>query len=189
MSKIRMIKTEVDGLYILEPTVFEDERGYFLETYNKNDMREVGLDIEFVQDNQSMSKKGVLRGLHYQKQFPQGKLIRVIRGEIFDVAVDMRMDSCTYVTWYGVILSEKNRKQFYISEGFAHGFLVLSEVAELCYKVTDYYHPNDEDGIIWNDPDIGIKWPNVIGDMLRDGTKLVLSDKDKSWKRLCKINN
>ena len=153
-------------------------------------MQEAGLDMEFVQDNQSMSTKGVLRGLHFQKQFPQGKLVRVIKGKVFDVAVDMRKGSKTFGKWYGVKLTEENKKQFYISEGFAHGFLVLSDVAEFCYKVTDFYHPNDEGGIAWNDPAIGIDW-GVIGEYkgsadpagytLPDGTTLNLSEKDKNW--------
>lgn len=163
-----------------------------METYNLNDMKEAGLDMVFVQDNQSMSTKGVLRGLHYQKEYPQGKLVRVIKGTVFDVAVDLRRDSKTYGKWYGVELSEENKKQFYIPEGFAHGFLVLSDEAEFCYKVTDFYHPGDEGGLAWNDPEIGIKWPKVIGEYsgstspkgykMEDGTLLNLSDKDKQMK-------
>ena len=191
MGKIKVEKTYLDGLYIIEPTVFGDDRGYFVETYNQNDMKEAGLNMVFVQDNQSMSKKGVLRGLHFQKSFPQGKLVRVIRGRVFDVAVDLRKDSKTYGKWFGIELSAENKKQFYISEGFAHGFLVLSDVAEFCYKVTDFYHPNDEGGIAWNDPNIGIEWPELIGDYkgnasaegysLADGTQLCLSEKDQKW--------
>ena len=188
MSKIKVTKTDIQGLYIIQPTVFSDERGYFVETYNKNDLAEAGLNMEFVQDNQSMSKKGVLRGLHYQKHFPQAKLVRVIRGEVFDVAVDIRKHSATYGKWHGVILSAENKKQFYIPEGFAHGFMVLSNEAEFCYKVTDFYHPNDEGGIIWNDPEIGIEWPNICEDMLNDGTKLILSEKDKKWRKLSSTN-
>ena len=145
----------------------------------------------FVQDNQSMSVKGVLRGLHFQKEYPQGKLVRVIKGRVFDVAVDLRTDSATYGKWYGVELTEENKKQFYISEGFAHGFLVLSDTAEFCYKVTDFYHPGDEGGLAWNDPAIGITWPELVGDYpgsaaaqgytLSDGTPLNLSDKDQKW--------
>lgn len=162
-----------------------------METYNQNDMNEAGLDMVFVQDNQSCSVKGVLRGLHFQKQFPQGKLVRVIKGSVFDVAVDLRSDSETYGKWFGVELTEKNKKQFYIPEGFAHGFLVLSDIAEFCYKCTDFYHPGDEGGLAWNDPEIDIKWPQLVGEysgsadsegyMLSDGTKLNLSDKDKKW--------
>ena len=194
MGQIKVSKTPIEGLYIIEPTVHGDERGYFMETYNQKDMKEAGLNMVFVQDNQSMSSKGVLRGLHFQKQFPQGKLVRVIKGKVFDVAVDLREGSKTYGKWYGVELTEENKKQFYISEGFAHGFLVLSDVAEFCYKVTDFYHPGDEGGLAWNDPSIGIKWPNVIGEYkgsadsssytLIDGTPLTLSDKDKNWKTL-----
>ena len=192
MGQIKVEKNVggIEGLHIIEPAVHGDSRGYFTETYNKRDMQEARLDMEFVQDNQSMSTKGVLRGLHFQKQFPQGKLVRVIKGKVFDVAVDMRKGSKTFGKWYGVKLTEENKKQFYISEGFAHGFLVLSDVAEFCYKVTDFYHPNDEDGIGWNDPAIGIDW-GVIGEYkgsadpagytLPDGTPLNLSEKDKNW--------
>ena len=168
----------ISGLYVIEPTVFKDERGYFMEVYNKRDFEEAGLDMDFVQDNQSMSVKGVLRGLHYQKQYPQGKLVRAIRGSVFDVAVDLRTHSQTYGMWYGVELTEENKKQFYIPEGFAHGFLVLSDVAEFSYKCTDFYHPGDEGGLIYNDPDIGVEWP------MSEGMELILSEKDKKWGRL-----
>ena len=191
MSQIKVTKCPIEGLYVIEPAVHGDSRGYFMETYNQNDMHEAGLDMVFVQDNQSMSTKGVLRGLHFQKQYPQGKLVRVIRGRVFDVAVDLRADSATYGKWYGVELTEENKKQFYISEGFAHGFLVLSDEAEFCYKVTDFYHPGDEGGLAWNDPEIGITWPELTGEYsgsaspegyaLPDGTKLNLSEKDTKW--------
>jgi len=185
MGQIKVTKCSIDGLYIIEPTVHGDSRGYFMETYSLRDMQEAGLDMVFVQDNQSMSCKGVLRGLHYQKQFPQGKLVRVIRGRVFDVAVDLRADSVTYGKWYGVELSEENKKQFYISPGFAHGFLVLSDSAEFCYKCTDFYHPGDEGGLAWNDSAIGIVWPEVVtgaeGPALADGTPLQLSEKDLHW--------
>lgn len=191
MGQIKVSKCQIEGLYIIEPAVHGDHRGYFMETYNQNDMREAGLNMNFVQDNQSMSTKGVLRGLHFQKQYPQGKLVRVIKGNVFDVAVDLRKGSKTYGQWYGVELTEENKKQFYISEGFAHGFLVLSDVAEFCYKVTDFYHPGDEAGLAWNDPEIGIKWPQLVGEYqgtasaeryhLEDGTKLNLSEKDEKW--------
>ncbi len=161
---------------MIEPTVFYDERGYFVETYNQKDFEEAGLTMVFVQDNQSMSVKGVLRGLHYQKQYPQGKLVRVVKGAVFDVAVDLRAGSATYGKWYGVELSAENKKQFYIPEGFAHGFLVLS--AEFAYKCTDFYHPGDEGGLIWNDPAIGVKWP------IEDGQQLIISEKDQKWGRL-----
>lgn len=194
MGQIKVTNTEIEGLYVIEPAVHGDSRGYFMETYNQNDMHEAGLDMVFVQDNQSMSVKGVLRGLHFQKQYPQGKLVRVIRGEVFDVAVDLREGSRTYGKWYGILLSAENKKQFYISEGFAHGFLVLSDVAEFCYKVTDFYRPGDEGGLAWNDPEIGIEWPQLSGEYagtadssgytLADGTPLNLSDKDKLWKGL-----
>lgn len=194
MGKITVTKCPIEGLYIIEPTVYGDSRGYFMETYNQQDMHDAGLDMVFVQDNQSMSVKGVLRGLHFQKEYPQGKLVRAIKGKVFDVAVDMRKDSATYGQWYGVELSEENKKQFYISEGFAHGFLVLSDVAEFCYKVTDFYHPGDEGGLAWNDPKIGIEWPQLVGEYkgnasaegysLCDGTPLILSDKDQKWNNL-----
>lgn len=194
MGQIRVTKTPIEGLFVIEPTVHGDSRGYFMETYNQNDMREAGLNMTFVQDNQSMSTKGVLRGLHFQKQFPQGKLVRVIRGKVFDVAVDLRVGSKTYGQWFGIELSEENKKQFYISEGFAHGFLVLSDVAEFCYKCTDFYHPGDESGLAWNDPEIGITWPSLQGAYsgsadaegytLSDGTPLNISEKDRRWDTL-----
>jgi dTDP-4-dehydrorhamnose 3,5-epimerase len=178
----------IEGLLVITPTVHGDDRGYFMETYNQNDLKEAGYDMVFVQDNQSMSTKGVLRGLHFQKQFPQGKLVRVIKGKVFDVAVDIRKGSSTYGKWFGIELSEENKKQFYIPEGFAHGFLVLSDIAEFCYKCTDFYHPNDEGGIAWNDPKIGIRWPGLHGTYkgnasgegycLGDGTPINLSGKD-----------
>ena len=163
MGQIKVTKAPIEGLYIIEPTVHGDNRGYFMETYNRKDMEEAGLNMVFVQDNQSMSTKGVLRGLHTQRKYPQGKLVRVIRGRVFDVAVDVRPGSETYGKWYGVELTEENKKQFYISEGFAHGFLVLSDVAEFCYKVTDFYHPEDEMGIAWTDPDIPPAGPEGVG--------------------------
>lgn len=196
MGQIKVTSVPIEGLYVIEPTIHGDNRGYFVETYNQKDMHEAGLDMVFVQDNQSMSKKGVLRGLHFQKQFPQGKLVRVIKGEVFDVAVDLRSGSSTYGQWYGEILTAENHKQFYISEGFAHGFLVLSDEAEFCYKVTDFYRPRDEGGLAWNDPEIGIIWPGITGTYsgsadssgytLADGTPLTLSDKDKKWAGLSK---
>ena len=178
MGKITVTPCDIEGLYVIEPTVFKDERGYFVETYNQNDMKEAGLDMVFVQDNQSMSTRGVLRGLHFQKQFPQGKLVRVVRGKVFDVAVDLRSESKTYGKWFGVELSAENMKQFYIPEGFAHGFLVLSDEAEFCYKCTDFYHPGDEGGLAWNDPEIGVEWP------LEEGVDLIISEKDQKWKGL-----
>ena len=194
MGQIKVNKCPIEGLYIIEPAVHGDSRGWFMETYSQRDMEEAGLNMKFVQDNQSMSVKGVLRGLHFQKQYPQGKLVRVIKGRVFDVAVDLRSGSATYGQWFGVELTEENRKQFYISEGFAHGFLVLSETAEFCYKVTDFYRPGDEGGLAWNDPAIGITWPEVLGDYpgnasaegytLADGTPLTLSPKDQNWEVL-----
>lgn len=182
----------IEGLCVITPAVHGDSRGYFMETYSQRDMEEAGIYLTFVQDNQSMSTKGVLRGLHFQKQYPQTKLVRVIKGRVFDVVVDLRKDSATYGKWYGVELTEENKKQFLIPRGFAHGFLVLSDTAEFCYKCDDFYHANDEGGLAWNDPNIGIVWPEVIGEYrgsadsagytLQDGTPLNLSEKDKSWK-------
>lgn len=180
----------IEGLCVIEPAVHRDSRGYFMETFNRKDMVEAGLYSDFVQDNQSMSAKGVLRGLHFQKQYPQTKLVRVIKGSVFDVAVDLRSGSKTYGKWYGIELSEENKKQFLIPGGFAHGFLVLSDVAEFCYKCDDFYHPDDEGGIAWNDPGIGIKWPKVVGSYRGtasaegysvDGAPLTLSEKDQKW--------
>lgn len=188
----------IEGLCVITPAVHGDSRGYFMETYSLRDMEEAGIDITFVQDNQSMSTKGVLRGLHFQKQFPQTKLVRVIRGSVFDVAVDLRKGSTTYGKWYGVELTEENKKQFLIPRGFAHGFLVLSDEAEFCYKCDDFYHPNDEGGLAWNDPSIGVVWPGVVGKYLgsadsagytlTDGTLLNLSEKDKKWGKIDSIS-
>lgn len=175
MGNIKVTPCHIEGLYVIEPEVHEDARGYFVETYNQRDFQAAGLDMVFVQDNQSMSVKGVLRGLHYQKQYPQGKLVRAVRGRVFDVAVDLRAKSPTYGKWFGVELSAENKKQFYVSPGFAHGFLVLSDEAEFAYKVTDFYHPGDEGGLIWNDPEIGIEWP------IEEGMELIFSERDKKW--------
>ena len=175
MGQISLKTCEIEGLKIIEPKVFGDERGYFMETYNYKDYAAAGIDMEFVQDNQSMSKKGVLRGLLFQKNFPQDKLVRIIQGEVFDVAVDLRKGSKTFGKWYGVILSAQNKKQFYIPKNFAHGFYVLSEIAEFAYKCTDFYHPDDEGGLAWDDPDIGIDWP------LDDKVELIISEKDRNW--------
>ncbi|SCJ87014.1 dTDP-4-dehydrorhamnose 3%2C5-epimerase [Anaerotruncus sp. 2789STDY5834896] len=173
MGKFTFIETGIQGLVIVEPTVFGDDRGYFMETYNYNDFKEAGLDMVFVQDNQSKSKKGVLRGLHFQKKNPQGKLVRAISGEVYDVAVDLRRGSETYGQWRGVLLSAENKRQFYVPEGFAHGFLVMSDTAEFAYKCTRFYDPSDEGGLMYNDPDIGVEWP-IAEDM-----DILLSDKDK----------
>ncbi len=184
----------IDGLCVITPAVHGDNRGYFMETYSKRDMAEAGIDIDFVQDNQSGSVKGVLRGLHFQKQYPQTKLVRVIKGSVFDVCVDLRKDSKTYGKWFGVELTAENNKQFLIPKGFAHGFLVLSDSAEFCYKCDDFWHPNDEGGLAWNDPAIGIEWPELTGVYpgsasaagysLKDGTALTLSEKDQKWDTL-----
>ena len=181
---------EIEGLCVITPAVHGDSRGYFMETYSQRDMAAAGIDIVFVQDNQSMSTKGVLRGLHFQKQYPQTKLVRVIKGEVYDVAVDLRADSATYGKYHGELLSAENKKQFLIPRGFAHGFLVLSDTAEFCYKCDDFYHPNDEGGMAWNDPEIGIVWPRLEGEYRGtasaegytvDGVPLNLSEKDQKW--------
>ncbi len=169
-------ETGIDGLLVLTPKVFEDPRGYFMETYSKRDFEEVGVTCEFVQDNQSKSSKGVLRGLHFQKTYQQAKLVRVVRGEVYDVAVDLREGSETYGKYFGVILSAENKKQFFIPRGFAHGFLVLSDEAEFVYKCDDFYHPDDEGGILWNS--VGIDWPL---DKIGGEEKLILSEKDQKW--------
>ena len=171
MSKFKITKLDIEGLLIIEPTVFGDDRGYFYESYNKKELEEVGFDVEFIQDNQSKSKKGVLRGLHYQKTKPQGKLVRVISGRIIDIALDIRKDSKTFGKWYSIELSAENKKQLYVPEGFAHGFVVISDYAEFLYKVTDYYDPSDEAGILYNDPTLNIDWGNI--------EEVILSDKDK----------
>ena len=192
MGKIKVTPCgDIEGLKVIEPTVFGDARGYFMETYNYNDFKEAGIDVEFVQDNQSSSHYGVLRGLHFQINYPQDKLVRVVNGEVFDVAVDLREGSKTYGKWFGVVLSAENKKQFFIPKGFAHGFLVLSESAEFTYKCSDFYHPGDEGGLAWNDPEIGIEWPELVGEYsgcatakgyhLKDGTSLTLSEKDQKW--------
>ncbi len=168
----------IQGLALIEPKVHGDERGYFMETYSYRDFAEAGIDCTFVQDNQSSSKKGVLRGLHYQIEHPQAKLVRVIRGEVFDVAVDLREGSATFGKWGGVRLSEENKRQFFVPAGFAHGYLVLSDYAEFCYKVTDFYHPGDEGGLLWNDPEIGIEWPMPEGMEPED---LQLIERDRNW--------
>lgn len=173
MGQFQFTKTGIEGLVVVEPKVFGDNRGYFMETYNYNDFKAAGLDMVFVQDNQSKSKKGVLRGLHFQKKNPQGKLVRVVSGEVYDVAVDLRRGSDTYGKWYGVLLSAENKKQFYVPEGFAHGFVVMSETAEFVYKCTRFYDPSDEGGLMWNDPEIGIDWP------VPENAELLLSEKDQ----------
>ena len=181
MGQFNRIDTSIDGVYIIEPTVFGDSRGYFMETYEKNDFEEIGIVGEFVQDNQSRSNKGVLRGLHYQKENSQAKIVRCIKGVVFDVAVDLRPGSKTYGKWEGVILSEENKRMFYIPRGFAHGFLVLSDVAEFCYKVDDIYNHEAEGGLMWNDPDVGIEWPDVPG---MSPNEYLTSEKDAKWPSL-----
>lgn len=176
MGQIKVTKCPIEGLYVIEPTVHGDARGYFMETYNKKDMEEAGLTMQFVQDNQSCSTKGVLRGLHFQKKYPQGKLVRVVKGTVFDVAVDLRRKSKTYGQWFGVELSEENKKQFYISEGFAHGFLVLSDIAEFCYKCTDFYHPGMK--VVWH----GMIRKSVSnGHSLLESTTVLHLLKDTIW--------
>lgn len=171
MGKFNFIETKIKDLFVIEPTMYGDNRGYFMETYSKQAFQDFGLDYDFVQDNQSSSKKGVLRGLHFQKTYPQAKLVRVLKGEVFDVAVDLRKNSATYGEWVGVLLSEENKKQFMVPRGFAHGFLVVSDYAEFAYKCDEFYHPEDEGGLMWNDQEIGIDWPDV--------GEIILSEKDK----------
>ncbi len=175
MGKITVETCGIEGLKVITPTVIGDARGYFCETYQYEDYKAAGIPDVFVQDNQSASKRGVLRGLHFQIRYPQAKLVRVLKGEVFDVAVDLRKGSPTYGQWYGILLSEENKKQFYVPKNFAHGFLVLSDYAEFFYKVSDYYHPGDEGGIIYNDPAIGVKWP------VPEGMELIFSERDTKW--------
>ena len=172
MGKFKKNSTSIEGVYVIEPTVFGDSRGYFMETYSKIDFDELGLNYDFVQDNQSKSKKGVLRGLHFQKENTQAKLVRCIKGEVFDVAVDLRPGSKTYGKWEGIVLTEENKKMFMIPKGFAHGFYVISDIAEVCFKVSDYWHPNDEIGIPWNDPELKINWP------IKENEMPIIADKD-----------
>ena len=175
MGKLTVEKCDIEGLVVLTPQVHGDNRGYFMETYQQKDFTEAGVDVTFVQDNQSASTKGVLRGLHYQINHPQDKLVRVIKGEVFDVAVDLRKGSKTFGKWFGVLLSEDNKKQFFVPKGFAHGFVVLSDYAEFCYKVSDFYTPGDEGGIMYNDPDIAVEWP------IPEDMELIFSERDKAW--------
>jgi dTDP-4-dehydrorhamnose 3,5-epimerase len=182
MSKFKFSQTGIQGLAIIEPTVFGDGRGYFMETYNSDEFSLAGLPACYAQDNQSKSRQGVLRGLHFQKQNPQGKLVRVISGEVYDVAVDLRKDSATFGKHYGIKLSAENKLQFYVPEGFAHGFLVLSETAEFVYKCTRLYDPRDEGGLLWNDPELDIEWP-------LDGIEPILSEKDKAYPQLKELVN
>lgn len=181
MGKIKVETCKIEGLKVITPSVFGDERGYFMETYHYEAYKEAGVGAQFVQDNQSSSRKGVLRGLHFQLLHPQDKLVRAVSGEVFDVAVDLREGSETYGQWFGVVLSAENKKQFFIPKNFAHGFLVLSDFAEFAYKCSDFYRPGDEGGILWSDPDIGISWP-----VLED-TELIISEKDRGWKGIKEI--
>lgn len=182
MGQFKFETCEIEGLVVVEPKVFGDERGYFFESYRINEFKENGIVSDFVQDNQSMSRKGVLRGLHFQKNYPQAKLVRVISGEVYDVAVDLRKGSKTYGQYKGVILSAENKRQFYIPEGFAHGFLVLSDTAEFAYKCSDYYHPEDEGGVAYDDKDIAVDWP------IKEGMEIILSEKDKKHPSLKALN-
>lgn len=181
MGNFNFIETKIKDLYIIEPKVFGDNRGYFMESYNKKDFNEAGLTMDFVQDNESKSKKGVLRGMHFQTKHTQGKLVRATQGQVYDVAVDLRKGSPTFGQWEGVLLSDENKRQFYVPEGFAHGFLVLSHEAVFNYKCTDYYAPEYDSGLLWNDPDVGIEWP-------LDGIEeILLSEKDKKQKNFKRI--
>ena len=181
MGKFSVETCEIEGLKVITPTAFGDKRGYFMESYQANDFKELGIDTVFVQDNQSSSTKGVLRGMHYQINFPQDKLVRVISGEVYDAVVDLRKGSPTYGKSFGVVLSAENRKQLFIPKGFAHGFLVLSDTAEFFYKVSDFYHPNDEGGLVWNDPDAAIDWP------VKDEALLNIIERDKNWPKLSEL--
>ena len=180
MSNFTFEKTAIESVYIITPKVYGDDRGYFMETYKKSDFEEAGINCDFLQDNQSKSRKGVLRGLHFQKTYPQAKLVRVIKGEVYDVAVDLRKDSATYGKYVGVLLSEENKKQFFVPRGFAHGFMVLSEEAEFVYKCDDLYHPEDEGGLIYNDKTVNIDWP--------EGYDIILSEKDKNFPTFENLN-
>lgn len=173
MSKFKLIETGIEGMVIIEPQIFSDNRGYFMETWNRREFHDIGLDMDFVQDNQSCSSKGVLRGLHYQTQHAQGKLVRVLQGEVYDVGVDLRPDSLTFCKWYGVYLNDENRKLFYVPPGFAHGFVVLSDRTVFAYKCTDFYYPEYDRGIMYNDPVLAVHWP------MNDLQELIISDKDK----------
>ena len=181
--------TSIEGVKVVYVNAYGDTRGYFMETYKQSDFVAGGIGCVFVQDNQSSSVRGVLRGLHFQIEHPQSKLVRVVSGKVFDVAVDLRKDSATYGKWEGVVLSAENKRQFFIPRGFAHGFLVLSDSAEFCYKCDDVYHPGDEGGLMWNDPKIGIEWPALDGDDLFDESQLVLSDKDRRHPPLSALQN
>jgi dTDP-4-dehydrorhamnose 3,5-epimerase len=187
MSKFTKIETPIDDLYVIEPTVFGDDRGFFMESYNKREFAEIGMDMDFVQDNHSKSKKGVLRGLHFQTKHSQGKLVRVIKGSVWDVAVDLREGSSTFGEWYGVLLTAENKKMFYIPEGFAHGFITLEDETEFMYKCTNFYYPEYDAGIIWNDSDIGIEWPLEEYGIKEEN--LLLSDKDKELPTLEEYNS
>lgn len=183
MGNFKFIETKIPDLYIIEPKVLGDDRGYFMESYSQKDFNEAGLMMTFVQDNESKSRKGVLRGLHFQTKHTQGKLVRVTQGEVWDVAVDLRKGSPTYGQWEGVYLSAENKRQFYVPEGFAHGFVVTSEEAVFNYKCTDFYAPEYDSGLLWNDPEVGIEWPlEGLGDIL-------LSEKDKKQKTLKELND
>lgn len=181
--------TSIEGVKVVDVNAYGDTRGYFMETYKQSDFVAGGIGCVFVQDNQSSSVRGVLRGLHFQIEHPQSKLVRVVSGKVFDVAVDLRKDSATYGKWEGVVLAAENKRQFFIPRGFAHGFLVLSDSAEFCYKCDDVYHPGDEGGLMWNDPKIGIEWPALDGDDLFDESQLVLSDKDRRHPPLSALQN
>ena len=182
MGNFKFVQTKIRDLYIIEPKVFGDNRGYFMETYSKKDFEEAGLTMTFVQDNESKSSKGVLRGLHFQTKYTQGKLVRVTKGSVYDVAVDLRKGSPTYGEWEGVLLTDENKKQFYVPEGFAHGFLVLSDEAVFNYKCTDFYAPEYDGGLLWNDPDVAIEWP------LEGIEEILLSEKDKEQKTLKELD-
>ncbi len=169
---MNIIKTELDGVLVLEPTKYSDKRGFFIESYNKKILKEIGLDFDFVQDNHSRSTKDVLRGLHFQKNHPQGKLVRCVRGSVFDVAVDINKKSPNFGKYFSIELNDTNNRMLWIAPGYAHGFCVLSDVADFNYKCTEYYYPNDQAGILWSDNDIRINWPT---------SNPIISEKDKNY--------
>ena len=178
---MKVMPTKLDGVIIIAPQVFRDDRGFFMESYSRRDFEQLGIDVEFVQDNHSLSRRGTLRGLHFQREYPQAKLLRVLRGRAFDVAIDLRADSPTCGRWHGVILDADSKRMFYIPVGFAHGFLALTDEVELAYKCSEYYHPEDEGGLIWNDPEVGIDWPLDLVD------RPLLSTKDGQFPTLSEL--
>lgn len=190
VGQMNIISCPLEGVFVVEPRVFGDERGYFFESYNERDMIAAGLDLRFVQDNQSMSRRGVMRGMHFQTKHPQGKLVQVLQGRVYDVVVDIRKGSPTYGQYFGLELSSDDHRQLYVAPGLAHGYLTLSDYAVFAYKTSDFYHPEDEGGILWNDPEIGIQWPEIAedGTTMLDGTPLNIIERDRQWPTLRKLH-